>query len=261
MMTASALVLISVARLLASGPEGATLAGWSRYIAQVAGRIEREVREGPFLAIDAADRSDERRRVAAGAIVTADLEARDAQGREIDVPGGLVHDWRGDVFIPGATIDRILDRLQHLAPPAPPTEVRSSRIVEAGPGWNRIALILERRKVITVVYATEHLVTFRRLRPDRALVTSIARRITELDDSRPGQQAAVAKEDHGFLWRWNAYWRFAQTPDGVNAECESISLSRDVPAIVRFLARPIIRDTARESMTSALLAMYQSFRP
>ena len=39
---------------------------------------------------------------------------------------------------------------------------------------------------------------------------------------------------------------------GVVAECESISLSRDVPFGLGAIAGPIIRSTARESMTRTL---------
>jgi len=257
----AAFVLSSMVVVAASGPEAATLAGWGRYVAAAEARMARELRDGPFLAIDAPQRADDRRRMMAGAFVTDSVETRDAQGREVDVPGGLVHDWRGGVFIPGATLDRILSRLEHAAPPAPPNEVLSSRILEGGPGWNRVGLILQRRKVITVVYATEHTVTFRRLAADRATTTSIATSIAELEGyGTPSQKARAPGDDHGFLWRWNAYWRFQQTPAGVTAECESISLSRSVPGVIRFVAGPVIQSTARESMTSALDAMQRAFR-
>jgi hypothetical protein len=105
------------------------------------------------------------------------------------------------------------------------------------------------------------MVTFRRLAPERATSTSLATRITELDGyGTPAQKIKPADDDHGFLWRWNAYWRFQQTPAGVIAECESISLSRSVPRVIRFVAAPVIQSTARESMTSALQAMHQAFR-
>ena len=260
---AAALVfaLGSIALLSAAGPDTKTLAGWTRYVAAVEARLAHDIQRGPFLAIDAPERADERRRMMAGGFVTAAVETRDARGAEIDLPNGLVHDWRGDVLIPGATLDQILGRLERAAPPAPPNEVLASRIVEAGPGWNRVALTLRRQKVISVVYATEHLVTFRRLPPGRAVSSSVATSITELADYGTATQKPVAPDDdHGFLWRWNAYWRFLETPEGVIAECESISVSRDVPSLVRFIAGPIIRDTARESMTSALEAMHQAFR-
>ena len=254
-------MLGSIAVLSAAGPDKGTLAGWARYVAAVEARLARDVQAGPFLAIDAPEHADDRRRMLSGAPITTPVDTRGAEGAEIDVPDGLVHDWRGDVLIPGATLDQILARLERAAPPAPPNEVLASRILEAGPGWNRVALTLRRQKVISVVYATEHLVTFRRLPPGRAVSSSIATSITELADYGTARQRPVpAGDDHGFLWRWNAYWRFQETPAGVIAECESISLSRGMPGVIRFIAGPIIRDTARESMTSALEAMRAAFR-
>lgn len=259
--TALALALGSTVVLSAAGPQPGTVAGWIRYAAAVESRLARDIQHGPFLAIDAPERADERRRLMAGALVTSAVETRDAEGAAIEIPNGLVHDWRGDVLIPGATLDQVLERLEHAAPPGPPDEVLSSRIVAAGPGWNRIALTLRRQKVISVVYATEHQVTFRRLPPGRAVSTSVATSITELSDYGTARQKPVAAaDDRGLLWRWNAYWRFQETPAGVIAECESITLSRDIPGLVRFVAGPIIRSTARESMTSALEAMRGAFR-
>jgi hypothetical protein len=260
MRVVSAIFLGSLA-LSASGPDAGTIAGWTRHVSAVEARMARDIHDGPFLAIDAPSLGSDRARMMAGTLVTSEVETRDGQGQEIDVPGGRVHDWRGDVFIPGATLDRVLAQLEHAPPPAPPTEVLASRLIEAGPGWNRVGLIVQRRKFITVVYATEHMVTFRRLQPDRAVVTSVATSIAELDDyGTPRQRAKAPGDDHGFLWRWNAYWRFQQTPAGVTAECESVSLSRDVPSVVRFVAGPIIESTARESMAGALDAMYRAFR-
>jgi hypothetical protein len=254
-------ILTSIASLPPPGPAPAALDGWLRHVALVEARLARDVHDGPFLDINQPSQAGERERMMAGALVTSAVDTRDGQGRKVEVPGGLVHDWRGDVFIPGATLDQILARLEHAAPPAPPTEVLSSRILDAGPGWNRVGLIVQRRKVITVVYATEHMVTFQRVQADRAVVTSVATSITELDDyGTPSQKPKAPGDDHGFLWRWNAYWRFQQTPAGVTAECESVSLSRDVPSVIRFVAGPIIESTARESMTGALDAMNRAFR-
>ena len=48
-------------------------------------------------------------------------------------------------------------------------------------------------------------------------------------------------------------------PGGVLVECESLSLSRSVPAVVRFLAGPLIRQTARESMERTLVTLRDRF--
>lgn len=257
---AAGMVLTSIAGLAAATPTPATLTGWARYVAIVEERSARAGGTGSFLCIDAPERATDRRRMMAGELVTTSLPTLDPQGREVSMPGALVHDWRGDVFIPGATVDRIVTRLEHEAPPAAPNTVLSSRLLERGPTWNRVALILQRHKVITIVYATEHRVTFERPEAGRATSTSIATRIREIENYGTPQQTEVAEgDDHGFLWRWNAYWRFAQTSTGVVAECESVSLSRDVPSLIRMVAGSIIRGTARESMTSALEAMRAAF--
>jgi len=46
---------------------------------------------------------------------------------------------------------------------------------------------------------------------------------------------------------------------GVIAECESISLSRDAPALVRYVAEPLIESTARESMDRTLTSFRARF--
>ena len=136
-----------------------------------------------------------------------------------------------------------------------------SALLAEGQTWNRVRLTLRRTKIVTVYYETEHTVTYERLGLDRATSTSVATRISEIADyGTPRQRLVSPGDDHGFLWRWNAYWRFEQTPAGVLAECESISLSRDVPMLLRAVAAPFIRGIARESMTNALQAMRAAFQ-
>ncbi len=68
-----------------------------------------------------------------------------------------------------------------------------------------------------------------------------------------------AGDDHGYLWKLNAYWRYEQVPGGLIVECESISLSRDVPAILRYLVAPLVESTAKESMARTLSALQDMF--
>ena len=62
-------------------------------------------------------------------------------------------------------------------------------------------------------------------------------------------------EDNGFLWRLNAYWRYEAVPGGVLVECESVSLSRPVPMLLRAVANPIVDRIARESLTNTLVSL------
>jgi hypothetical protein len=89
---------------------------------------------------------------------------------------------------------------------------------------------------------------FRRWSPTLATAISVATRIEEVGGS-----------DHGFLWRLRSYWRYETLDDGVRVELESLTLSRDVPSMVRPIAAPILAHIARESMCRTLEALRRAY--
>jgi hypothetical protein len=198
--------------------------------------------------------------VLAGDVVVDEMETHDARGQAIEVPGAMVHHWRGAVLIPRMTVARLVAELQHGAPPTKQEDVLESRVLERRPDWMRVSLKLQRRKIVTVVYNTEHVVVFARQDDGRATSASRATRIVEVADANTAREHELpAGDDRGFLWRLNAYWRYEQVPGGVIAECESITLSRDIPAVVRFMVRPLVERAARESMTRTLVSLRARF--
>ncbi len=58
-----------------------------------------------------------------------------------------------------------------------------------------------------------------------------------------------------FLWRLNSYWRYSAVDGGVLVECESLTLSRSIPAILRVFIGRLINSAARESMDRTLESM------
>jgi hypothetical protein len=195
-----------------------------------------------------------------GRILIDPMEPTDADGAGLEVPGAMVHHWRGAVFIPGATVDGLVRRLEAGEPGTSQPDVLEARVLERGPGTMRLFLRVKREKFVTVVYDTEHRVTFTRHGPGRVSTSSRATRIAEIEAAgTPNERALGPGEDRGFLWRWNAYWRYEQIDGGVIAECESVSLSRSVPGVVRLLAGRIIRGTARESMEQTLVTFREVF--
>jgi hypothetical protein len=236
--------------------------GWTTYIAATEARIDRELKLAPaFLVLDfEPDHDDRRRQVLDGEILVDQMKTRDRDANDVDVPKAMVHHWRGTVFIPGATVDDILNGLRGHAPGEDQEDVLESRILERGPDHMRIFLKLHRKKFVTVVYNTEHEVTFRELAPGRATSSSVATRIAEVRDyGKPTEHELVPGEDRGFLWRLNAYWRYLDVPGGVIAECESVTLSRSLPAVFRFFAGPMIRSAARGSMERTLVTFRDRF--
>jgi hypothetical protein len=124
----------------------------------------------------------------------------------------------------------------------------------------RVSLKLQRKEIVTAVYNTEHIVVFSHAGGLRATSTSTATKIAEIEAINTRQERErPAGDDRGFLWRLNAYWRYEQVANGVIAECESITLSRDIPAVVRFAVRPLVERTARESMARTLASLRTRF--
>ena len=238
-----------------------TAVAWTAYVSATERRMAGELESRrTFLALDfVPDAAAQRREVLSGEVVVAKMETIDGQGRKMAVPSALVHHWRGEVFIPGADVAQIVTQLQTGTSPRQ-EDVLQSRVLERGPDRMKVYLKLQRKKFVTVVYNTEHLVTFARHGGTRATSTSTATKIAEVaDPDTPEERELPIGDDRGFLWRLNAYWRYEQTDGGVIAECESISLSRDVPAVVRYLVGPLIERTAKESMARTLLTLRTRF--
>lgn len=163
------------------------------------------------------------------------------EGTVIAVPGGTIHHWRGSTVARGVTVDEVVRALTLPGTPPAQEDVRESRVLSRSGDTLRVYLKLERRAIVTVVYDTEHLVTFHRHSPRLATSRSVATRIAETGGG-----------DRGFLWRLNSYWRYTQAGDDVRIDLESISLSRAIPSGVRAIVAPVVQRIARESMIRTL---------
>jgi hypothetical protein len=109
------------------------------------------------------------------------------------------------------------------------------------------------KKVITVVVNSEHEARFTRDGADRARSRIVSTRIAEVDDpdTREEREKPVGR-DGGYLWRLNSYWRFLERDNGVYVECESVTLTRDIPSGFGWLVRPFVTSIPRESLTFTL---------
>jgi hypothetical protein len=233
----------SATALAAARLQAGTLAAWDVYVRATETRIARELKSSEgFLALDfRGDAAVMRRALVAGEVTAQSMDAPRVDGRPVDTPSGRVEHWLGAVLIPGMTASQLIARLEQAPPPS--EDVLQSAVLERGPDWMFVSMRLQRKSIVTVTYDTVHVVTFSTVSPSRATSTSTAVRIREIG------------EDHGFLWRLNAYWRYEDVPGGVIAECESITLSRDIPSLVRFIVSPVVERTARETMTKTLVTL------
>jgi hypothetical protein len=242
-----------------------TAADFAKYVAAVEARSAREVAgHEPFLDVERQPAAQLARTMAAlrrGEVIVTRGAARDASSNEIAIDGGLINHWRGTVFVPKVTLDHLLSVLQEPQTDKHKQEdVLASRVLERHGDTQKVYLRLRRTKFVTVVYDTEYDVEYKRLAPDRALSNSISTKIVEIENAGTAKERALPEgNDHGYMWKLNSYWRYKQADGGVFVEIESLTLSRDLPAIIGPLIRPIVNSTARESMSRTLASVRARF--
>jgi dolichol-phosphate mannosyltransferase len=240
--------------------QAATLQAWTAYERAVDARYDAAAAAGsaPFFALDGVGEADWRGRARGGAIPMARIDRPAPGGPEIDVPNGKIHHWTGAIFVPGVSVDELLKRLAELAGNEQKhyADVLASRMIARRDDQYQIFMKLRRTKVITVTYNTEHDVRYRRLGGARASARSVSTRIAQLDDAgTPQEHELKPGSDGGYLWRLNAYWRYEAVPGGVLIECESVSLSRAVPFVLRPFATGLVEGLARESLERTLVGL------
>ncbi|MBN2320592.1 MAG: hypothetical protein JXR49_16050 [Acidobacteria bacterium] len=238
-----------------------TVKDWNEYVKATELRIERELSSNNgFLNLDFQSNDDalvERKKLLDGDLSIHSVEPTGKNGCSIKISGGKIHHWRGGIFIPGTDLDFILSRVENpQSADITQEDVLESRVLERSADGLRLFLKLQRSKIVTVVYNTEHTIRFKRHNPLRASSTSVATKIAEVEQLKGNREREKpVGNDHGFLWRMNSYWRYEQTPDGVIVECESLTLSRTIPKLLEYMIRPIINRIARESLERTLLSM------
>ncbi len=195
-------------------------------------------------------------RLQQGQVVVDRLETRD-NGKQIQIPDGLIHHWVGIIFIPRVTLPQTLALLQNYDSHYniyKPEVTRSKLLQRDGDRFN-IYLRLNKTKIITIVFNTEHEVRYYSLDDAHAYSSASSTRIVEVEN--PGlsdEREKPVGNDHGFLWRINAYWRFQAKDGGVYVQCEAVSLTRSVPTGAGWLVGPFIQDIPRESLSHTLVS-------
>src|SRR5579871_177923 len=171
------------------------------------------------------------------------------------VQAGLIHDWIGAVSIPDATLADTLARIQdydHHKDFYRP-EVVDSRLLSRHGNDFRIYLRILKKKVLTVVLDTDHDVTYQQVSASRWACASHTTRTAEVDDPGTSRERIHPPDTgYGFLWRLNSYWRFEESPAGVIAECRAISLTRDIPAALKWIIQPIVRSLPKDTLIHTL---------
>jgi hypothetical protein len=244
-------LLICVVVRSGAQPGAAATAAFDNYARGVEARLAREHRAREEFLGYSAGAAEEEARLRKGEVV---IERMTPPGGD-ELPGALLHDWRGTAFAPGATaaeFERMLRDFkgypQRFAP-----EVLATR-VDSAKGDQMVAWMRVRQKhVLTVVMDTTYDVRFDRLDAQDGFSASRSLRIYEIAGAGTARERALRPdEEHGFLWRLNTYWTYEERDGGLYIQVESVSLSRAIPTGLGWAVRPFVESVPRESLEFTL---------
>ena len=236
-----------------------TIRSWDEYIQSLRGQMQDRLQpNGQFLWVD--EEPQRNRQVRAGKI----LVSPGSQNVPQPVTSGLIHDWIGAVFIPGAKLDDVLavvrdyDRYKVFYKP----NVIDSKSLNTNDAADRYSMLLVNREVVgTVALDGEYEACFLQLTDKQWYSVSYTTRIQEIRDyAHPGERKLPPGEGNGYIWRGYSLGRYEERDGGVYIEQETIALSRDIPTVLRWLADPIIRQVSKKELLISLQQTEEAVR-
>lgn len=242
------LMLASVSPLMPAEPTPAAVSGFNSYNSDVESRLARQhlAPEG-FLA------PEDLARLRKGELIIE----RQIPPAGVDLPGAMLHHWRGTAFVAGAKaadFERFMRDFnaypQHYAP-----QIVSARVISRQGDHYQAAMRIKQKHVITVVMDTTYDIAFGRLDPAHAYSLSRSTRVSEIESPGNSKERVLSpSEEHGFLWRLNTYWSCEERPDGLYIQVESISLTRSIPTGLAWAIGPFVQSVPRDSLEFTLHA-------
>ena len=253
------LPLASTCIWAADVPQPAATNDFNAYVERVESRLAGQHQsQAGFLAgpgLDSGTNAETRGRLRRGETIIENLGA----GSESSIPGAMLHHWRGTAFVPGAHLgdfERLMKDFnaypQHFSP-----EILAARLVSQhdNNGVDRItaSMRVKQKHVLTVVMDMTYDVAFTRLDAQHGYSISHSTRIEEIDSAGTSKERALSpKEEHGFLWRLNTYWSYAEGDGGLYMQIETVSLTRAIPTGLGWAIKPYVESVPRESLEFTL---------
>jgi hypothetical protein len=254
----AATVLTAAPDLVAVELQAKTLAAFERYVTATEARIATEL-DGrkPFLWVNRqtpAAKADAMARLNRGEVVAARLETWD-NGKKIEADDALIHHWIGSVLLPGVSLAKaraVVERYDQYPRVLGPMVQRASVLQRTGSDFV-VQMRTSVEKVITVVMDADYSISYRAIGTSQLYTRSVAHKIFEVKS--PGEKdenRIEGDKSSGFMWRLNTYCSFEEVPGGTVEQCESISLTRNIPFIARFFVGPFVNSIPRDTLAFTL---------
>jgi hypothetical protein len=203
--------------------------------------------------------SGEQARVRGGEVIIEQLTSES----NAEIAGSLLHHWRGTAFVPGATAAAFERPMQDYAsyPRYFAPQVLRAKLLSRNGDRVEASMRVRQHHGITVVMDTDYDITYGRLDAQHGYSISRSTKIAEIASAGTNEEHALSSgEAHGFLWRLNTYWSYEERDGGLYLQIETISLTRSIPAGLKWIIGPYVESIPRESMEFTLRAACNALR-
>lgn len=227
-----------------------TVAAFDGYIASTETKLQPRWSGEHFLWFD--DSPGIRARLLAGAVV-----AQPVQGNGIiALPGGLVQDWVGAVFVPKTTLKETLGVAQDYPRQVEvykPDVTQVKVLSHSGDDFAVRTRVVRSKFFLSDVLDIDNRIHFVSLDSKRVYSRTASYRVVEIDNpGKPNERELPAGHDRGLMWRINGYWFFAESDGGVFIACESVTLTRDIPFLLAKVLSPIVHELPADALKTSL---------
>jgi hypothetical protein len=227
-----------------------TIQAFDDYVATTEAKMKPRWSGEHFLWFD--DSPETRLSLMAGAVVAQPIQGNGV----VTLPGGLIQDWIGAVFVPKTTLKETLgvvqDYPQHTEIYKP--DVTDVKVLShTGSDFAVRTRVVKSKFFISDVVDIENQIHFVQLDTKRVYSRSTSQRIVEI--SNPGkhnEHELPVGHDRGLVWRVDGYWFFEESDGGVFITCQSITLTREIPFLLAKVLSPIVHELPAEALKTSL---------
>jgi hypothetical protein len=227
-----------------------TAEAFDQYITSTEGKLKPRWSGQRFLWFD--DSPEVRLSLLAGAVVAQPIEGNGV----VALPGGLVQDWIGAVFVPHTTLKETLSIVQDYPqhPQIYKPDVTEVKVLShTGNDYTVRTRVVKSKFFISDVVDIDNQIQFVPLDSKRVYSRSTSQRIVEISNAgKNNERELPVGHDRGLVWRVNGYWFFAESDGGVFITCESITLTRDIPFLLAKVLSPIVHELPAEALKTSL---------
>ncbi len=248
LMVLVAALVIAPQKIAAADLEPTTAAAYDRFVETVAQAFSKQIGSEDFLAQASPQALD---RLRHGEIL---LEPGSGDGI-VEVPNGLIHHWRGTVFVPDITLEEVLRVARDYTRYASIYDwvVAADLVAREGNRYRTFFRAQRRAGAVTGVVDAWMVTEYQHPRP--GLATSIARAdcVRQVEHAgEPTERRLPPGTGNGYLWRANAMSKYLERDGGVYMEIDTIGLSRGFPMLLGWIIEPVARRLGRGSAGESL---------